>query len=147
MELRHLRYFVTLAETLNFTRAAELLYISQSALSQQVADMEGELGVRLFRRTKRTVELTGSGRVLLNEARKILRQMEQVIPVVRNSALYEDQQRSILIGVDATVIHHSVCVKLSPMKFFASAKRHRDCKQIFSPMNTMRWFKLWKTTP
>lgn len=107
MELRHLRYFVTLAETLNFTRAAELLYISQSALSQQVADMESELGVRLFRRTKRSVELTGSGRVLLSEARKILRQMEQVVPVVRDSALYEDQQRSVLIGLDATVIHHS----------------------------------------
>ncbi len=107
MELRHLRYFVTLAETLNFTRAADLLYISQSALSQQVADMENELGVRLFRRTKRSVELTGSGKVLLNESRKILRQMEQLVPLVRDSALYEDQQRSILIGFDATVVHHS----------------------------------------
>lgn len=110
MELRHLRYFVTLAETLNFTRAAELLYISQSALSQQVADMESELGVRLFRRTKRTVELTNSGKALLIESRKILRQMEQMIPVVRDSSLYEDKQRSILIGIDMRAIR-STCLR------------------------------------
>lgn len=107
MELRHLRYFVTLAETLNFTRAAELLYISQSALSQQVADMESELGVRLFRRTKRSVELTGSGQVMLIEARKVLRQMEQIAPAIRDSACYEEGQRSILIGVDLRAIRSS----------------------------------------
>lgn len=107
MELRHLRYFVTLAETLNFTRAADLLYISQSALSQQVADMESELGVRLFRRTKRSVELTNSGKVMVTEARKVLRQMEQMVPAVRDSALYEDCQRSILIGMDMRAIRSS----------------------------------------
>lgn len=107
MELRHLRYFVTLAETLNFTRAAELLYISQSALSQQVADMESELGVRLFRRTKRSVELTHSGKVMLNESRKVLRQMEQMVPAIRDSALYADQQRNILIGIDMRAIRSS----------------------------------------
>lgn len=112
MELRHLRYFVTLAETLNFTRAADLLYISQSALSQQVADMESELGVRLFHRTKRSVELTNSGNVMLVEARKVLRQMEQVIPAVRDSALYEDRQRSILIGIDMRAVRSS-CLRKS----------------------------------
>lgn len=104
MELRHLRYFVTLTETLNFTRAADSLYISQSALSQQVADMETELGVRLFHRTKRSVELTEAGKVLLIEARKLLRQMEQLAPIVRDSAIYENQQRSILIGLDLRAI-------------------------------------------
>lgn len=107
MELRHLRYFVTLAETLNFTRAADLLYISQSALSQQVADMESELGVRLFHRTKRSVELTKSGKVMLIESRKILRQVEQMMPAVQNSALYEDQQKGILIGIDLRAIRSS----------------------------------------
>lgn len=107
MELRHLRYFVTLAETLNFTRAADLLYISQSALSQQVADLESELGVRLFRRTKRSVELTNSGKVMLIESRKVLRQVEQMTPAIRDSALYEDQQRSLLIGIDMRAIRSS----------------------------------------
>lgn len=107
MELRHLRYFVALAETLNFTRAADLLYISQSALSQQVADLESDLGVRLFRRTKRSVELTNSGKVMLLESRKVLRQIEQMVPAVRDSALYEDQQRSILVGVDMRAIRSS----------------------------------------
>lgn len=110
MELRHLRYFVTLAETLNFTRAADLLYISQSALSQQVSDMESELGIRLFHRTRRSVELTNSGKVMLTESRKVLRQMEQMVPAVQDSSLYEDQQRSILIGIDMRAIR-STCLR------------------------------------
>jgi len=107
MELRHLRYFVTLAETLNFTRAASSMYISQSALSQQVADLETELGVQLFHRTKRSVQLTDAGQALLIESRKLLRQMEQLAPIVRNSATYENQQRSVLIGLDIRAIRSS----------------------------------------
>lgn len=110
MELRHLRYFVTLAETLSFTRAANSMYISQSALSQQVADMESELGVQLFQRTKRSVELTDAGQVLLIESRKLLRQMEQLPPIVRNSVTYENQQRTVLIGLDKRAIR-STCLR------------------------------------
>ncbi len=77
MELRHLRYFVAVAEELNFSRAAGRMYLSQPALSQQIRKLELELGVALFDRTKNLVALTEAGLVLLEGARKVLVMVEQ----------------------------------------------------------------------
>ena len=76
MELRHLRYFVAVAEELHFSRAAEQLHVAQPAVSEQIRKLEAELGVRLLHRTKRSVSLTDAGTALLAEARRVLQQVE-----------------------------------------------------------------------
>lgn len=85
MELRHLRYFVVLAEELHFARAAERLRIAQPGLTQQIQALERELGVRLFHRTKRSVELSDAGVLLLEEARLTLAQAERAELVARRA--------------------------------------------------------------
>jgi DNA-binding transcriptional LysR family regulator len=79
MELRHLRYFVAVAEELNVRRAAERLHVSQPPLSRQIHDLEEEIGAQLFLRGKRGMQLTEAGRFLLKEARQILGQSERAI--------------------------------------------------------------------
>ena len=103
MELRHLRYFVTVAEALSFTKAAVKLHTSQPSLSRQIKDLEEELGVRLLNRTKQLVTLTEEGRSFLADAKRLLASRsrnDRVRPAIaqrRNSrAQYRVRQQSLL---------------------------------------------------
>lgn len=96
MELRHIRYFIAVAEELNFSRAAEKLFTAQPSLSQQIRDLEDEIGVKLFNRTKRKVELTHAGEVFLKEARLVLQQANLAIQMTRESV--RKSKRKIRIG-------------------------------------------------
>ena len=86
MELRHLRYFVAVAEELNFTRAAARLHIGQPPLSMQIRDLEGEMGVRLFERTQRRVALTPAGQCLLEHAYRILGGVREAVEAAQRAA-------------------------------------------------------------
>ncbi|RYL95713.1 LysR family transcriptional regulator [Sporolactobacillus sp. THM7-4] len=85
MELRHLTYFVTVAEELHFGRAAARLQMTQPPLSKQIQQLEEEMGVKLFRRTKRHVELTTAGEFFLPEARQVLAQMQQALDTAQKA--------------------------------------------------------------
>jgi LysR family hca operon transcriptional activator len=96
MELRHLKYFVAVAEELSFTRAAERLRTAQPSLSQQIKDLETHVGVSLLLRTKRNVALTEAGRVFLDEARLVLAQAQRA--VTQAQKVGQQDVRRLIIG-------------------------------------------------
>src|SRR6267378_1211338 len=83
VELRHLRYFVAVAEMENVSRAALKLHVSQPALSRQIRDLEDELGFSLLERSAKSVRLTEAGRAFLTEARAVLQRAEDAVKAAR----------------------------------------------------------------
>jgi DNA-binding transcriptional LysR family regulator len=96
MELRHLRYFVAVAEEENVTRAAARLHVSQPPLTRQIHDLEEELGVALFERNGKSIRLTEAGRVFLKEARAALQRVEEAVATVRAAA--REQHGELQLG-------------------------------------------------
>ena len=104
MELRHLRYFIAVAEEGHITRAAERLGMQQPPLSQQIQALERELDVQLFRRKPRGVELTEAGRALLDDARAILAHIDHAFATTRRTA--RGEQGRIGVGFTSSAPFH-----------------------------------------
>lgn len=136
MELRHLRYFVAVAEDLHFGRAAERLGIAQPPLSQQIRRLEAELGARLLHRTNRRVQLSDVGRAFLVEAKLTLTQADRAREVVRRVKRGEFGQ--LIIGHQATA-EVSVFPRLLP-KF---TRRHPEVAISFqTPLLPQEQFEM-----
>jgi DNA-binding transcriptional LysR family regulator len=104
-DFRGLRYFVAVAEELHFTRAAERMYIAQPALSEQIRRLEGELGVSLFRRTTRKVELTAAGEQFLSRVRRILAEADEALAEASRAARGETGRVRVATGATAGLAH------------------------------------------
>ena len=103
MELRHLRYFVSVAEALSFTKAAERLHTAQPSLSRQIRDLEEELGVQLLNRTKQSVTLTDEGRSFLGDAKRLLSLAAETVESVRR--LHTGEVRALNVGYVSNLFH------------------------------------------
>jgi LysR family transcriptional regulator, hca operon transcriptional activator len=106
MDLRYLRYFIAVAEEMNFTRAAERLHTVQPSLSRQIRRLEEIVGAPLFIRNRHELEITEAGRIFLDESRAILQQMNRAIMLARQGARAEAGQISIgfIFGTDTSTI-------------------------------------------
>jgi DNA-binding transcriptional LysR family regulator len=96
MELRHLRYFVSVAEALSFTKAAKQLNTAQPSLTRQIKDLEEELGVRLLNRTKQQVTLTNEGRSFLADAKRLLALAAETVASLRR--MNSGEVRALNVG-------------------------------------------------
>jgi len=120
MELRHLRYFVAVAEHGHVTRAAESLGIQQPPLSQQIKALEEELGVLLLRRKPRGVELTDAGSAFLERARVILAEVERAFASTRRTA--RGEQGRVVIGFTSSAPFHPFVPRV--IRMFREASPH-----------------------
>jgi len=128
MELRLVRYFIAVAEYLNFSRAAQQLHIAQPPLSRQIRQLEDELGVQLFTRNKRHVELTKAGQAFLEEARKLVVQAGHATEAARHAQKGESGvvRIGIASGLGGVVSH----VVMEHNKRYPAIDL--QCKDIFS---------------
>jgi DNA-binding transcriptional LysR family regulator len=120
MELRHLRYFVAVAEHRHVTRAAESLGIQQPPLSQQIKALEHELGVQLLRRKPRGVELTEPGAVFLERARAILAEVDRAYSTARRTARGEEGR--VVVGFTSSAPFHPFVPRV--IRMFREASPH-----------------------
>lgn len=133
MEIRHLRYFLAVAEQLSFTRAAEQLHVTQPTLSQQIVELENQLGIKLFQRGKRGTVLTEAGQALTEEAQSILARREQALQ--RMARFLEGGAGTLTVGTleyfDATIL---------PALTLALRQQHPDIRVLWQqyPLNELR---------
>ena len=118
MELRHLRYFVAIGEEENYRRAAQRLNVAQTALSTQIQDLEAELGFKLFDRLPRGVKLSAAGKLFLEDARRILREVSEAAG--RAARVARGQSGTLRVGFTENASWRGVVPE--------SLRRFRDCQ-------------------
>lgn len=123
MEIRQLKYFISAARHLNFTKAARECCIVQTAMTQQIANLENEIGARLFERNRRMVQLTPAGKVFLKEAKTVLARAEQAVEEARSCAAGYDGMLCIgyhgeLVRQDLTKILRAYRARFPQVKVF-----------------------------
>jgi len=131
MELRHLRYFVAIGEEENYRRAAQRLNVAQTALSTQMQDLEAELGFKLFDRLPRGVKLSAAGKLFLEDARRILQQVNEA--AARAARVARGQSGTLRIGFTENASWHGV-VPDSLRKF---RDRHPDAELQLQPAGSV----------
>lgn len=130
MELRHLRYFVAVAEELHFGRAASRLGISQPPLSQQIQALEDELGVCLFERTNRRVALSAVGELFLPEARAVLAQLDKAVGVARRAS--QGELGELKVGFTSSAPFTSTIPRAIQAFRLACPQVHLDLRELSS---------------
>ena len=129
MELRHIRYFVAVAEELNFRRAAVRLNVAQPPLSTQVRQLEEEIGARLLDRNSHSVTLTAAGSIFLEQSRRILRSVEGAVRATRRAA--QGETGSLSVGFVASLSHG-----LLPGILRAYRRQYPDVELSLTEMDT-----------
>jgi DNA-binding transcriptional LysR family regulator len=128
MELRHIRYFIAVAECLNFHEAAQRLHIAQPPLSRQIRQLEESLGVELFARNKRRVELTKAGHAFLEEARGIMARAGHAVEAARQA--HRGESGIVRIGIASGLGGVVSCAVLEFRRRWPDIEV--DCRDIFS---------------
>jgi DNA-binding transcriptional LysR family regulator len=131
MDLRQLRYFVAVATTRNFTRAAEQMHIAQPPLSRQIQQLENELGVQLIQRNTRPVRLTEAGRQFYEHSLQVLQRVEQMKTTARQ--LGHHQRQSITVAYVASTLYGGL-----PMLVRAFRQRYPDTDIQLVDLNSIQ---------
>ena len=139
VELRHLRYFVAVAEMENVSRAALKLHVSQPALSRQIRDLEDEIGFRLLERTAKSVRLTEAGRAFLNDARALLQHAEEAVTKAR--AVAKAEPTELHVGYSPDSIRRDPAENLAGISE-KNAKRPRQIAGLEQQRDS-RWPTRW----
>src|SRR5213593_738639 len=131
MELRHLRYFVHVAEEQHYGRAAERLRVAQPALSRQIQDLEEEIGFKLFDRLSRGVKVSAAGKVFLEDARRVLQQVEEATRRAKRVA--SGQSGTLRVGFVESISWHGVV----PDSLRQFRERQPDAELQIKPLSSL----------
>lgn len=131
MEIRQLRSFIAVADTLNFSAAADSLYMTQSALSRQIMALEKELGMALLKRSTRKVELTEAGQVLRHSAKDIISRWEKIEPELKNQVKPEHQSMNLTIGCDDRALLEPTRRVAVMETFYRLRRKYRGIRILF----------------